>query len=135
MDSPAEQPRETRERQLSHRPLVLALIDIYSRFGVFIGGRLSFDDLLVEWRKSGFRGADLEIAIDEAIEHGLVELDPNTTAPTVALLSSRVPAPEDERLTKRIQTMAQDRTLQLQRARSTARTGKHPWDGIDRRNR
>lgn len=111
------------------RAFVLALLDIYKRYGVYIGGRLEYADLVREWPAAGFRRGDLETGLDEAIDAGLLAFADDTFEPAVTLLSD-LPDAEPGTLVLRLRHKAADRTLQLQRAH---RHNGGEWNGDNRR--
>lgn len=113
------------------RAFVLALLDIYKRYGVYIGGQLEYADLAREWPVSGFRRGDLETALDEATDRGVLQLDEGTGEPTVTLLSTDLPS-ESDGLTRRLRHQAADLTLQIQRAYRSSGGGPG-WNGENRR--
>ncbi|WP_428309486.1 hypothetical protein [Hydrocarboniphaga sp.] len=115
------------------RAFVLALLDIYKRYGVYIGGQLAYADLVQEWPASGFRRGDLETGLDEAVELGLLEFSQAAGEPMVSLLSAELPAETGElTLGLRLRHQAADRALQIQRARHGGGSAGG-WRGENRR--
>lgn len=115
------------------RAFVLALLDIYKRFGVYIGGQLEYADLVKEWPASGFRRGDLETGLDEATEAGLLQFSEGGGEPTVMLLSTDMPAEAGTlNLGLRLRHQAADRALQIQRARHGGGSSAG-WKGENRR--
>jgi len=112
------------------RAFMLALLDIYERYGVYIGGQLQYADLVKEWPSAGFRRGDLEAGLDDALAAGLLEFSSERSAPTLTLLSTELPAKSAGTLVVRLGHQAADRTLQLQRSR---RQHVREWSGPDRR--
>jgi hypothetical protein len=99
------------------RAFVLALLDIYKRYGVYIGGQLEYADLVKEWPAAGFRRSDLETGLDDAVAAGLLEFSADCRSPALTLLSTDTPSKYKAPLVARLRRRAADRTLQLQRAR------------------
>lgn len=116
--------------ELPRRAFVHALLDIYERFGVYVGGQLLYTDLVREWLASHFRRGDLEIALDDAIAWKLVSLTTADEGPVVVLLTSEVPYDASASTAQRLRDRAADRALLLQRARLASH---EPWDGTERR--
>ncbi len=112
------------------RAFVHALLDIYERFGVYVGGELLFSELIKEWPASNFRRADLETALDDALEWGLVSLADGEAGPAVVLRGTEVPMDPGLTLAQRIREVAADRGLRIQRAKLANR---QPWNGVERR--
>lgn len=112
------------------RAFVHALLDIYERFGVYVGGQLLYSDLVREWPLTNFRRGDLETALDDSLEWQLVSLADGAGGPAVVLLSTDVPADPDASMGQRLREKAADRALRLQCARLS---NKQPWDGVERR--
>lgn len=122
------------------RSFVLTLLDIFQRLGVYVGGRLSYDDLASEWAATGFRRSDFDTAIDEAIAWGVVALEDGAGGPAVKLLVDRAKAPPAEARTfvdELLQRLAARRMMLARRLRSTAAEvpARHSWLGHDRRRR
>ncbi|MDB5969138.1 MAG: hypothetical protein JWQ90_1588 [Hydrocarboniphaga sp.] len=113
------------------RAFVLALLDIYKRYGVYIGGQLEYADLVKDWPASGFRRGDLEAGLDEAVDAGLLKLSEGPGEPTVSLLSTDLPPEPSGTFARRLRHQAAGRTLQVQR--SLHRSGATDWNGENRR--
>jgi hypothetical protein len=112
------------------RAFVLALLDIYARYGVYVGGQLEYADLVKEWPHAGFRRGDLETGLDAAVEAGVLQFGDSEGEPIVVLRSTELPSESSVTFALRLRHQAADRTLQIQRAhhRSAPR-----WTGENRR--
>jgi hypothetical protein len=113
------------------RAFVHALLGIYERYGVYVGGQLLYSDLVREWPTTNFRAADLESAIDDALDWKMVSLADGDAGPAVVLLSPDIPLTPGASAAQHLRERAADRALRLQRARLAQRD---PWDGIERRH-
>jgi hypothetical protein len=113
------------------RAFVLALLDIYQRYGVYIGGQLEYADLVREWPAAGFRRSDLEAGLDDAVAAGLLEFSSDCASPALTLLSTEMPSRSKAPLMARLRRRAADRTLQIQRSRVN---GVAEWTGENRRH-
>lgn len=103
------------------RALVLRVMDIFKAQGVYSGGRLLVSDLQAEWQKSGFRDADLETAIESAIDWGVLQHHEEGADSTYALLTERIPPPPgDKPWLQRLWESTKDAGT-IQRARQRAR--------------
>ena len=112
------------------RAFVLALLDIYQRYGVYIGGQLEYADLVKEWPAAGFRRSDLETGLDDAVAAGLLEFSADCPSPALTLLSTEMPSKSRAPLMARLRRRAADRTLQIQRSRVSSPA---EWGGENRR--
>jgi len=113
------------------RSFVLAVLEIYQRYGVYIGGQLAYADLVQQWPAAGFRRNDLETALDDAVAAGLLSFDDRDGEPALVLLSTQWPENSQRPLVQRLRQRAADHTLLLQRAHR--RESSSPWNGDNRR--
>ena len=84
------------------RSFVLAVLEIYQRYGVYIGGQLAYADLVQQWPAAGFRRNDLETALDDAVAAGLLSFDDRDGEPALVLLSTQWPEDPQRPLIQRL---------------------------------
>jgi hypothetical protein len=117
---------------VTRRAALHSLLDIFERYGVYVGGHLQYSDLVKEWSRSGFRRGDFEQSLDDALGFGLLGFAISDSGePFVALMSTEIPAPTSGSRGKRLGIKALGAGLSA--ARTIEESRQSQWNGVDRR--